>query len=261
MLKRIIYRLSLVATLILLLPGSVLADDKSKDDESDPDLWRHYHARLELHPVGYTLHKRKLNLDNLVPLHPAGFLARTTSSYPGPILGFGNGLEAFGSISSAVALSESHGGLISGRFFYGGGLQQQLAGDAELTRPAISLGAYGYTGPNSLQGGTGYLVASHRLWQKPDSSTVALFGHLGVKAETFSNAVTSGTGVRPFVGGNLALSRILFLRGEFSPRQSWEFKHQFSAKAIVLFYKGKYGISAGMMGNGYRSYPTIDVSF
>lgn len=261
MLSRIPCRLLLIVLLSLFLPVAVHADDKSNDNEAVPEAWRAYRARLDLHPVGYTLHKRRLKLDNLVPLHPAGFAARSTSSYPGPIMAIADGLEAFVSVSSAVPFSQPHTGFLAGRFFYGGGLQKQLTGDAEMTKPALSIGGYGYTGPKSMNGATGYAVASHRLWQKPESADVALFGHLGVKVENFSNTITDSTGIRPFAGGNVALSRIVFLRGEFSPRQSWEFEHQFSAKAILLVYKRKYGISLGVQGNGYRTYSTIDVAF
>lgn len=222
------------------------------DDNDDRDEWIRHRADLNLHPVGYSLSQRKFTFDTIIPMHPSGFAAERYSLFPGPAFGLGRGWEVGAHATLAETLGVNNTGILNGRAFYGAGLQKQLTRGETLQTPALALGGYGWGGPGNSNGGMVYAVVSKQLSGVPEGKNTALFAHLGVKLEMFDNLVGNSSGVRPFLGANLSFSRLVFFSGEISPRQAWEFAHQYSISGTYLLYKRRYGVTAGVQNNGYR---------
>ncbi len=219
------FRLLFVLGCTLMLPSALVAGEAERDE------WVRQRAELRMHPVGYSLSQRKITLANVIPMHPSGFAAERYSMLPGLATGLGRGWEAAAQVTLAETLGANNDGIINGRAFYGGGLQKQLTRGETLKSTALAVGGYGWGGPTKSSGGMFYAVASKQISGLKEGDNHALFGHFGVKAEAFDNAVGDSSGVRPFLGANLSFGQLVFLSGEVSPRQAWEFANQYSMSA------------------------------
>jgi hypothetical protein len=89
----------------------------------------------------------------------------------------------------------------------------------------------------------------------------ALFFHAGIKVESFDSSFGNSTGVRPFIGTNVAFHNQIFLSGEFSGKQPWERSDQYAIRGTYLFYKKKYGVTVGIQNNGYETRLLIAPAF
>lgn len=244
-----------VAALVaaLLAPHAAQAQ-ASKPAPEDPDYWRQYQLGLEYDPIGYTIKPNRFLFSGYTPMQPAGFRSDKYSHYFNPAYGLGDGWEATLGVTGAEAI-----GAGGEAIFYSGGVQKQLVRESGW-RPAVSVGGYGYVGPHEHHGGTAYVVGSKRLWRGIGGSQ-ALFGHAGLKMETWDASRLDGsTGLRPFVGANVGLTRRVFLSLDFSPRQAWQVSNPYSLGATVLVYKS-VGVSGGVRNNGYRTEPFLSLTF
>ncbi|HTE17298.1 MAG TPA: hypothetical protein VK689_02825 [Armatimonadota bacterium] len=212
-----------------------------------------YRLQLDWHPVGTVVPKGKLTFRNYIPMRPIGFRADRYDLL-GPTYGLGGGWEGTVGITGAERLGPGGYAL-----FFGAGLQKQLISETR-SRPAVSLGGYGMTGPHDHHGGSVYLAATKRVWG-PGPRGTALFLHGGGKLELYdSDDYGNGTGIRPYVGATLALTRRVTLNGDFSPSQPWERANLYAVRGTYRVYK-RLGITGGIRNNGYRTLPFIGVNF
>lgn len=215
---------------------------------------RDYRIHLEYFPVGMVVPEGKLRLTNLIPMHPAGFRANEYSMYLGPTYGLGDGWEVSAGVTGAQRLGPGGEAI-----FYGLGLQKQLRKETRRL-PAVSIAAYGMTGPHEHHSGSFYLVGSKQVWGDA-ARRRAIYLHGGLRYERFgSNDYGEGSGVRPFGALTVAASRHTYFTGEISPPQPWEVADVYALRATYLIHKS-IGLSGGIRGDGYRTYPYIEVTF
>lgn len=231
--------------------GSSSSDRKKKDTF---EALRDYRIHLDYFPVGLVVPQGKLRFTELIPMHPAGFRANEYSMYLSPVYGLGDGWELTAGVTGAERLGRG------GEALFGGlGVQKQLRKETH-SLPAISLGVYGMTGPHEHHSGTFYAVGSKRVWGG-EGRKFAVYLHGGVRYERFgSNDYGESSGVRPFGGITAAVSKHLFFTGELSPPQPWEIADVYSLRGIYLIHKS-IGVSGGIRGDGYRTYPFAEVVF
>ena len=213
-----------------------------------------YRLQLDWHPVGVVVPKGQLTFRNYIRMRPLGFRADRYDLFFGPTYGLGGGWEATVGVTGAQRLGPGGNAL-----FFGAGLQKQIIAETR-SRPAVSLGGYGMTGPHDHHAGSFYLAGTKRVWG-PGRRGAALFLHGGAKLELYdSDDYGDGTGIRPYAGATLALTRRITLTGEFSPSQPWERASPYTVRGTYLVYK-RLGVSGGIRNNGYRTLPFIGVTF
>lgn len=238
-------RLSGFALLALLLtaPGIARADEAA--DAEAPysnERTRRYRLQLDWHPIGLVVPEGQLRLASLIRMHPSGFRADEYTLYLAPTYGLGDGWEVTAGVTGAERLGRGGNAL-----FYGAGVQKQLLAESR-SRPAVSVGVYGMTGPHSHHAGTLYLAATRELWSRGERK---LFLHGGGKYEFFdSDDYDSSTGVRPYAGTTVVITPRLFLGAEVSPPQPWETSTPYALRATVRVYR-RFSISGGVRNNGF----------
>lgn len=211
-----------------------------------------YRMQLDWHPIGGVVPEGKFRFTNFIRMHPVGFRADTYNLYFGPTYGLGDGWEVTAGVTGAQRLGPGGQAL-----FFGGGVQKLLMKESK-NRPALSLGGYGMTGPHDHQSGAIYLAGTKKVWGQGDR---ALFLHGGAKFELYdSDDYGDGTGIRPYAGAMLALSRRALLSGEFSPAQPWEETNVYAIRATYLIWR-RVGLSGGIRNNGYETHPFVTVTF
>ncbi|MBI3944378.1 MAG: hypothetical protein HY321_00505 [Armatimonadetes bacterium] len=131
--------------------------------------------------------------------------------------------------------------------FFGGAAQWKFAEEGTYGgfSPALSIGGYAYTGPGN--GGTAYLVASKNLMGEVRPG--ALFLHAGARWDTFDNSGIDDSGIVPFVGANLLLTRDLSLLAEWRDNQDWELDEVMAVGALYRLGPNLV-ISAGVQDPG-----------
>jgi len=237
------------------------ASDRSKAGSSSPEkkkdtfeALRDYRIHLEYFPVGLVVPEGKLRFTGLIPLNPAGFRANEFSNYLSPTYGLGSGWQITAGVTGAERLGRGGEAL-----FYGVGVQKQLRKETH-TWPAISVGAYGMTGPHEHHSGTFFLVGTKRVWGG-EGRKWAVYAHGGLRYERYgSNDYGESDGVQPFGGLTFTASKRLFFTGEVSPPQAWQEQEMFAVRASYLIHKS-IGVSGGIRSNGYRTYPFAEVVF
>ena len=232
-------------------PSSSSSDRKKKDTF---EALRDYRIHLDYFPVGLVVPAGKLRFTELIPMHPAGFRANEYSMYLSPVYGLGDGWELTAGVTGAQRLGRG------GEALFGGvGVQKQFHKETHVW-PALSVGVYGMTGPHEHHSGTFYAVGSKRVWGG-EGRKLAVYLHGGVRYERFgSNDYGESSGVRPFGGITAAVSKHLFFTGEISPPQPWEIADVYSIRSTYLIHKS-IGVSGGIRGDGYRTYPFAEVVF
>jgi hypothetical protein len=211
-----------------------------------------YRLQLDFHPIGGVIPEGRLRLGNYLRMHPAGFRADEFDMYLQPTYGLGGGWEATAGITGAERIGKGGEAI-----FYGAGIQKQLVRDRG-GMPAISLGAYGMTGPHDHHTGMLFLAATKELLWRGDR---AAWLHAGLKYETFdSDDYGNGSGIRPYVGATVALSRRYTLSGEYSPKQPGQDTNMFAVRATVRMWRN-VGISGGIRNNGFETHPFIGLGF
>ena len=214
--------------------------------------------RLEFHPVAPVLAKGQYLFSTLMPMQPAGFRSDQFEHYLSPVYGLGDGWQVGASLTGAERIGPG------GEALFGGiGLQKQFMQERG-GRPALAIGAYGMFGPHSHNSQNVYLAASKRVWTARSSRPQALFLHAGAKAEFYDgDDYGNSSGIRPFIGANLTLTRRFFVGAEWAPSQPWETDDQFAVRGTYLFRikKTLIGVSGGIRNNGYETHPFIGLVF
>jgi hypothetical protein len=243
--------LLLALALLALSPAAAQEMSAAGDGDMTYEAMRRYRLQLDWHPIGGVVPKDKFRFTNFIRMHPSGFPADKYNLYLAPTYGLGQGWEITAGVTGAERLGPGGNAL-----FGGAGVQKQLIRETE-SRPAVSIGAYGMTG-HDHHSGVLYLAGTKQIWSR---GSRAVFLHGGAKLETYdSDDYGSSTGVRPYAGTTVALSRRFMLSGEFSPSQPWEGANRYAARATYLIYK-KVGMSGGIRNNGYRTEPFIGITF
>ncbi len=242
----------------------VLPDDHAttgisakRPSRRDPrrDEWLDDMANLSQNPVGFTLHRAHFSDASLISIAPTGIGIARAGQFVSPTYGLGDGFEV------AAGLWDIAGNNEGGSTLYPGlGIQKQLLPDSRVAplRTALSVGAYGYSGPDTT-GGSFYIAGSNRVVSRTDSLPLAVYIHSGVRYDVFS-AASNQAGVRPYLGFSAALSSKYYLSGEIRYKQAWERQTPFALHATVRIYR-KFGISLGLENMGYQNVISISPSF
>lgn len=243
------------ALLLVLLACSASGAQEPGPAAPEPygdDRLRRYRLQLDWHPIGLVVPHGELRFSSFIRMHPAGFRATDYDLLLAPTYGLGSGWEVTAGLTTAERIGRGGNAV-----FYGAGLQKQIIRETKR-RPALSLGGYGMTGPHDHHSGSLYLAGTKEIWARGDR---ALFLHGGAKYEAFdSNDYGRSTGIRPYAGATLALSRRAFLSGDFSPAQPWEGSNMYALRASYRVYK-RIGVSAGIQNNGYETGPIFGLTF
>jgi hypothetical protein len=211
--------------------------------------WR---LQMDYHPIGEVVPEGRFRFTNFIRMHPSGFRADEYDLWFAPTYGLGAGWEVTAGVTGAERLGAGGQAL-----FYGVGVQKQFARE-KGSRPAVSVGLYGMTGPHDHHAGTFYLAATKTMWQRGNR---AVFLHGGAKLEGYdSDDYGDGTGIRPYVGATVAFSRRFFLSGEFSPSQPWETADVFAIRGTIWAWR-RVGVSGGIRNNGYETHPFVGLTF
>jgi hypothetical protein len=243
-------------------PGTMEAEED--EEVYNYRLYRLQRIRLEFHPVAPAVPKGDFRLTKLTPMQPAGFRASDINHYLSPVYGLGDGFQIAAGLTGLDRVGPDDEAL-----FGGFGIQKQLIGETP-GRPAVSIGGYGMWGHDEHQSGTLYLTGTKSIWQNRDRGMGAVLT-AGVKGELFDigdphgrarRFDTDGTGVRPFVGMNIALSRRVVVSGEFSPEQPWQKDDMFALRGTYLFrIKGHtVGVTGGIRNTGYLTDTFVGVT-
>lgn len=263
--KRLALPLLLVLPFCPLRPAAAQGSTAPATAPADnPDYWRDHHVGLLLHGIGYAYQRPGLHRRFFASGRPSGVPAddfgNTLWLLSGATYGFGDGLEA-----GVSATRVERPGPTDSQNFFGVGIQKQFITERQ-SRPAVSVGAFGFTGPDDADGGRFYLAASKQIFGDHTLDRPALFLHAGLELETFDTRLDASTGLRPYVGANLTLTPWLFLSADYAPEQSWETQSLWSARALVLPWKipwkvlhGKLlvGAEVGILSTGYQTHSYV----
>jgi hypothetical protein len=217
--------------------------------EKREERWARQHVDLDQLPVAYTLPHGKLTLGGSVSRTPAGFPADEYRLYPALAYGVTDRTELDLGVTGAQRLGP--GGEAT---FYTLGLQHVL-GSGAGKRSTVSVGAYGFFGPDAQGGGALYGVASRQLTAHPYPRGV--FAHLGLELQGFS-ADDSSVAPRPFLGAEYVLTHRLRFTAEFRLRMPWESANLYSLRSVVMVTR-RFGLSLGVRNNGYRTHPFVGI--
>jgi len=262
--------------------GEAKGEEKGEDHDTGKKAehcrhnWMDERVRLTFHPIGY-VYDHGYTLNNLIPDPPSGFVAKHYTFYPTPVIGLGHGFEVevqaldarrFGLKKGAALRAES-------KTFFGGAIQKKLSAD-KGSMPAISIGVRGVVGPDSNDTLAAYLVGTKRIIGKKCGNS-GVFLTAGMEYDRYSmndrGFLLNGAftpfdqevpdqhegAIKPFVGLNIAMSKKLFLSGEYAPREEWQFNDMWAAKGTILVIKD-WGIEGGVRNNGYHTQEFIGVS-
>ena len=234
-----------------VLPGG-LPVRKTMPERED---WMSDRANLSQNPVGFTIHEDHFTNANLISVAPTGINIAQAGEYLSPTYGLGRGVEVAAGLWD---INRNNGSTVT--LYPGVGIQKQLLPDAwpNPIRTAVSIGAYGYSGPDT-EGGTIYLAASHRVFSGSPEVPLSLYLHSGIRWDTFSSN-TDQSGVRPYIGFSVAILSKYYVGGEIRYRQAWERETPFGLHATVKVYR-RFGITVGVANYGYQTVIYVSPSF
>ena len=242
-----------LAAALLAAPSAAFAQqgDPEPPDPFGDERLETYRLQLDWHPIGLVVPEGRFRFSDFLRMHPSGFRADEYSLYFSPTYGLGDGWEITAGVMGAERIGRGGNAL-----FYGAGVQKQILRET-ASRPAVSVGAYGMTGPHDHHSGTLFLSSTKQVYARRSR---AVFLHGGVKFEAFdSDDYGNGTGVRPYVGATAALSRRMTISGEYSPEQPWEDTSMYAARVTYRFYK-RFGVTGGIRNNGFENETFISVA-
>jgi hypothetical protein len=236
--------LGVLAGLLLVPAQGARGEPETEKREAQ---WVDQHVDLDLLPVAFTVPRGRLTVGGPLPRTPAGFPSDIYVLYPDLVYGLTDRTEA--GLGGAGAQRLGPGGEAT---FYTLGLQRVLSLTANKL-PTLSVGAYGFLGPQGHDGGAVYLVASRQLTRH--AYPRGLFAHLGLELQGYSSDDSSAA-PRPFLGVDLVWTQRLRFSAEFRQRMPWESANLYSLRTVLLITR-HFGLSGGLRNNGYRTHPFI----